>query len=377
MKRLVLVGGGHAHVHVLKVIGDALDSGVSVTLITPVDRPLYSGMLPGYVAGHYGLAECGIDLIALANRTRAIVVRSSASLVNPSMREVICANGEVVPYDVLSLDVGSRAFTGNVQGVAEHAVVVRPIERFVEGWERVLARVRSGGVDSVSVVGGGAAGVELAFAFHYRFNKEVGGDAPHVRILTDARTAMHEHSATVRRRLARLARERNIGIHAGSPVVEVAPEFVRLRDNITFATDATFWVAGAAAHGFIRDSGFHTDASDFLAVDDFMQSLSHPDVFGVGDCATNLENPRPKAGVFAVRAGPALAANLFAVLRGGPLQRHVTPRRFLALISCGNRYAVGAYGALSFEGHWVWRWKDRIDRGFLARYAPEALAGTR
>ena len=374
MKRLVLVGGGHAHVHVLKAIGDALDSGVSVTLVTPVDRPLYSGMLPGYVAGHYGLAECGIDLMALAKRARAMVVRSSASLVNPSMREVICANGEIVPYDVLSLDVGSRTFTGNVKGVAEHAVAMRPLERFVEGWERVLTRVRAGGAGAVTIVGGGAAGIELAFALHYRFQKEIGGVAPHVRVLTDAGTAMPEYPVVVRGRLARLARERNIGIHPGCNVAEVDPEFVRLKDNIAFATDATFWVAGAAAHAFIRDSGFHTDERGFLAVNDFMQSVSHPEVFGVGDCATNLENPRPKAGVFAVRAGPALAANLFAVLRGGPLERHVTPRRFLALISCGNRYAVGSYGPFSFEGHWVWRWKDRIDRRFIARYSPAALA---
>ena len=116
MKRLVLVGGGHAHVHVLKAIGDALDSTVSVTLVTPVERQVYSGMLPGFVAGHYALDECGIDLGALAERARALVVRSSASLVNPAMREVICANGEVVPYDVLSIDVGSRAFTGRVNG---------------------------------------------------------------------------------------------------------------------------------------------------------------------------------------------------------------------------------------------------------------------
>ena len=377
MKRLVLVGGGHAHVHVLKAIGDALDPGVSVTLVTPVDRPLYSGMLPGYVAGHYGLDECGIDLMALAQRARALVVRSSASLVNPSMREVICANGEVVPYDVLTLDVGSRAFTGNVQGVAEHAVAVRPLERFVEGWERVLARVRAGGAGAVSVVGGGAAGIELAFAMDYRFQqgarrRRPARARPHRRGHRDA-----GRTRRVRGRLARLARERNIGIHPGCHVTEVAPEFVRLKDNIEFATDATFWVAGAAAHEFIRDSGFRTDERGFLAVNDFMQSVSHPEVFGAGDCATNLENPRPKAGVFAVRAGPALAANLLAALRGGPLQRHVTPRRFLALISCGNRYAVGTCGPLSFEGDWVWRWKDRIDRRFLARYAPEALAPSR
>lgn len=377
MKRLVLLGGGHAHVHVLKAIGDALDPAVSVTLVTPVDRQVYSGMLPGFVAGHYGLDECGIGLLPLAQRARAMVVRSSASLVNPSMREVICANGEVVPYDVLSIDVGARSHTGSAIGVDRHAVAVRPLERFVDGWERVLAQARRPGMNAVSIVGGGAAGIELAFAMDHRFRMEVGDAAPHVRVLTDARAIVPEYGAAVRGRLLRWAARRNVGTHAGSSVAEVGAGFLCLKDNIEFATDATFWVAGAAAPEFIRDSGFPTDERGFLAVNDFMQAVSHPEVFGAGDCATSVQNPRPKAGVFAVRAGPALAANLFAALHGGPQERHVSSRRFLALISCGGRRAVGAYGSLSFEGGWVWRWKDRIDRQFVAKYSPEALARAR
>lgn len=374
MKRLVLLGAGHAHVHVLKAIGNALDPAVSVTLVTPVDRQVYSGMLPGYVAGHYALADCGIDLAPLARHGRALVVRSAATLINSSMREVICASGEIVPYDVLSVDVGSRAFVGGAQGVAAHAVVVRPLERFVEGWDRVLARAKSGAMNAVSIVGGGAAGIELAFAMQHRFRSELGEGAPHVRVLTDASVFLPEYSAAVRGRLLRQAQRCGIGMHAGSPVAEVGPGFLRLKDNITFASDAAFWVAGAAAPEFLRESGVRTDERGFLAVNDFMQSLSHPEVFGAGDCATNIDNPRAKAGVFAVRAGPALAANLMAALHGGPLARHVTPQRFLALVSCGGRYAVGVYGPLSFEGGWVWRWKDRIDRGFIAKYAPENLA---
>ncbi|HEX4943690.1 MAG TPA: FAD-dependent oxidoreductase [Usitatibacteraceae bacterium] len=374
MKRLVLLGGGHAHVHVLKAIGDALDPAVSVTLVTPVERQVYSGMVPGFVAGHYGLAECGIDLGPLATRARALVVRSSAALVNPAMREVVCANGEIVPYDVLSIDVGSRPFVGGARGVAEHAIAIRPLESFVDGWERVLARARGGGMGSVSVVGGGAAGIELALAMDYRFRKEAGEGAPHVRILTDARMLLPEHTAAVRGRLLRIARSHNVGLHVQSLVAEVGPGFLRLKDNIEFATDATFWVTGATAHEFIRDSGFVTDERGFLGVNEFMQSVSHPEVFGAGDCATDLRNPRAKAGVFAVRAGPALVANLFAALHGGPLERQVPARRFLALISCGGHYAVGVYGGFSFEGGWVWRWKDHIDRRFIARYAPEALA---
>lgn len=377
MKRLVLLGGGHAHVHVLKALGDALDPTVSVTLVSPVDRQVYSGMLPGFVAGRYGLAECGIDLVPLASRARAMLVRSSATLVNPSMREVICANGEVVPYDVLSIDVGSVPLVGDARGVTGHAIAIRPLEGFVRGWERVLDWSRRGGVRSVSVVGGGAAGVELAFAMEQRFRKELADGAPHVRILTDAASIVPEYTVAARGRLLRLAARRGIGVHPNCRVAEVGAGFLRLRESIEFSTDATFWVAGAGAPAFLRESGFRADGRGFLAVNDFMQSLSHPQVFGSGDCATNPGNPRAKAGVFAVRAGPALAANLRAALHGGPLERHVTRRRFLALVSCGADHAVGTYGPLAFEGGWVWRWKDRIDRRFVARYAPAALAPPR
>jgi selenide,water dikinase len=270
--------------------------------------------------------------------------------------------------------VGSRVAGGSTRGVAGHAIAMRPLERFTDGWERVLARVKSGGANAVSVVGGGAAGIEIAFAMDHRFRGELGAGAPHVRVLTDARAILPEHSVAVRGRILRIAHARNIGIHPESPVTEVGPGYLRIKDNIEFATDATFWVAGAAAHPFIRESGFRTDEHGFLAVNDFMQSLSHPEVFAAGDCATSIANPRAKAGVFAVRAGPALAANLSAALHGGPLERQVTSRRFLALISCGGRYAVAAYGPFAFEGRLAWRWKDRIDRRFLAAYAREALA---
>jgi selenide, water dikinase len=372
LKRLVLLGGGHAHVHVLKALGEAHDAGVAVALVTPVARLLYSGMLPGYIAGHYTLDECAIDLAPLASRARAIVFRSAAVQVRTASREVVLANGEVVPYDVLSINVGSQPFVGNVKGVQAHAIGVRPLERFVEGWERVLSLAKTGALSAISVVGGGAAGVELALAMERRFRTDAGTAAPHVRIFTDGPSLLPEHPWFARVRFEWMASKRDIGVHVDSAVAQVGAGFVRLRENLTFATDATFWVAGAAAPAFLRESGFRTDEHGFLAVNDFMQSLSHPEVFGAGDCATNLDNPRRKAGVFAVRAGPALAANLHAALAGLPLARHVTRRNFLALVSCGDRYAAGIYGPFFFEGRWVWRWKDRIDRQFLARYAAQA-----
>jgi selenide,water dikinase len=198
----------------------------------------------------------------------------------------------------------------------------------------------------------------------------MGADAPHVRILTDTPMPLPEFSEAVRARLRRIVRGRDIGSHVSSPVAEVGADFVRLAGGNVFASDATFWSAGAGAHEWIAQSGLEVDRRGFLSVNDCMQSVSHPEVFGAGDCATSVANPRPKAGVFAVRAGPALARNLRAALSGGALEALVTSRRFLVLLATGGRHAIGVWGPMSFAGGWVWHWKDRIDRRFVAKYAP-------
>jgi selenide,water dikinase len=149
---------------------------------------------------------------------------------------------------------------------------------------------------------------------------------------------------------------------------------VRTHNGLEFASDATFWAAGAGAHPWIRDSGLATDERGAMLVNDYLQSVRYREVFGAGDCVTQEGHPHAKAGVFAVRAAPVLAANLRAALAGGPFAPHVTLSRYLALVSAGERRAVGVWNGWSWEGRWAWRWKDRIDRRFVARYAPGARA---
>ena len=367
MKRLVLLGGGHAHIEVLRDFVSRPDDAVSITLVSPFPDLLYTGMLPGCVAGHYTRDEIAIDLVRLAARAHAAFVRSSAVLVNPAMREVICADGTVMAYDVLSFDIGSVP-VGDVPGRAAHTVPIRPLHAALSGVERLFERARRGEIESVSIVGGGAGGVELAFAIDHRFRRDAIDPKPHVRIITDTPRPLPEFPEGARRRLRRLATARGIGSHTGAAVVEVGPRSIRLEGGLEFASDATIWVAGAGAPEIFRDSGIATDARGFLSVNERLQSISHPQIFGAGDCATNEADPRPKAGVFAVRAGPKLAANLRAALAGTPLEPWKTRRRFLVLLSTGDQHAIGSWGPLAWEGDWAWRWKDRIDREFVAKY---------
>lgn len=368
MKRLVLIGGGHAHVEVMRTLALMPEPRWEVTLVTPFPRLTYSGMVPGHFAGHYELDDCTIDLRALCDRARATLLLTTASLVSPGANEVICANATVLPYDVLSINAGSAPNLAGASGVERHAALLRPLERAIKAWNDVLVRASDGRMAAVTVVGGGAAAVELAMAMSYRFRRDLFEVASHVRVLTDAPVLVPAMPAGARSRLEARMRKGGVEWHGDSAVTEVGAGFIRLKSGLEFATDAVFWATGSAAPAWIRQSGFATDDHGYLLTNDLLQSPSHPNVFGAGDCVNELGHALPKAGVFAVRAGPALAANLIAALQGGQLKPHVAKPRYLALIATGEKHAVGTWGSFAWSGGWVWHWKDHIDRGFIARY---------
>jgi selenide,water dikinase len=364
----VLVGGGHAHIEVLRSFALEPAPGVEITLVTPHPRLLYTGMVPGVIAGHYALADAVVDLAALTRAAKATLLLTTASSVRPVEREILCSDAGAVPYDVLSLDVGACPVIGDAKGVDRHAVVMRPLEGLVRGWADVRDGALAGRVKAITIVGAGAAGVELALAMDHGLRREMKAGSPHVRILTESPVALPEFNEGARTMLRRRLAARNIGVHVSSEVAEIGAGYVRLKSSLQFASDANFWATGAGAHEWIRDCGFATDKRGFMLVNDFLQSVTFREVFGAGDCVTQEQHPRARAGVFAVRAAPRLAANLRAALAGAPLERHVTSPRFLALVSAGRKRAVGVWGDLSFEGMLAWRWKDRIDRRFVARY---------
>jgi pyridine nucleotide-disulfide oxidoreductase family protein len=372
VKRLVLLGGGHAHLEVLRDLAVKPAEGFTCTLVTPYPRFIYSGMVPGVVAGHYKLEECAVGLEALAQRARVEFVQLAAIRIDPIAREVICDDVGVIPYDVLSLDVGARPLLGAAVGAREHAVMVRPLEVLLKGWGSVLARARAGAVRSITVVGGGAAGVELALAMDHRLRTELATPAPHVRVITNTPVLLPEFGDGARRRIKRRLARRNIGSHVSSTVAEVGLDHVRLEGGLDFASDATFWAGGAGAHDWIKASGLAVDERGFLLTNDFLQSVTFADVFGAGDCATQEGRRYAKAGVFAVRAAPVLAANLRAAIAGTPLVPFRTDPRYMALISTGSKHAVGVWNGLSWQGRLAWHWKDRIDRGFVAKYSAQA-----
>lgn len=372
MKRVVLVGGGHAHIEVLRDLALNPHPGMQVEVVTPRPTLLYTGMVPGHIAGHYSLPECSIDVAELAKRAKARMHLTTASLVSGDANELVCSDGTVLPYDFLSLDVGSQSLVGSAKGVEKYAISVRPLDRLVEGWNSVHERAALGTLDSITIVGGGAGGIELALAMDHRLRTTLEAPHPKVRVLAGEQGLGVKGGAA--RKVLKHMKRAGVDCHAGSTVTEVGAGFVRLASRLEFVTDAVFWATGAAAHGWIADSGLAVDERGFLLTNSCLQSTSHHNVFGSGDCASIENQHRPKAGVYAVRAAPTLVANLRAAVDGGSLKPYTPQRGFLALVSTGDRNAVGMWKGISWEGRWAWNWKDRIDRRFIDRYRASPIA---
>jgi selenide, water dikinase len=372
-KDLVLVGGGHSHVAVLRRFGMRPLPGLRLTLITRDIHTPYSGMLPGYIAGHYGFDECHIDLGPLARFAGARLYHGEVEGLDPETRVLQVRGRPPVYFDLLSINTGSRPGTVDVPGAAEFALPVKPIDAFLRGWERLIERVTtSSGRFRIAVVGGGAGGVELALATQYRLQKllaERGDDPERLEylLLTQGPEVLPTHSAGVRRRFVRVLGERNVRLLTDHRVTEVREGAVVAEGNAEVAADAVLWVTSASAPTWPAQSGLAVNDSGFIRVDANLQSLSHPGIFAAGDVAA-LPDPRPKSGVFAVRQGPVLTDNLRRAATGRDLRPYRPQRNFLGLISTGDRYAVASRGEWSMEGAWLWRMKDWIDRRFMIRF---------
>ena len=366
-KRLLLIGGGHSHVEVIRRLGLAPAPGVAVTLVSPDRHTAYSGMLPGYIAGHYRFEDCHIDLETLCRG--AGVRRVAGAIIGLDLqRRVACrADGTEFAFDVIAIDSGSTPVIAGIPGAAQHGMPVKPVPAFLDYWTKLRAATRAASADlRIAIVGAGAGGVELALAMHNRIRNDKG--RAQFTIISDGPTLLTTHAAGVQRRFSAVLHERGITLRLNAPVQTATAEGLVLGSGELLHADHVIWVTGAAAPAWPRASGLQTDAAGFIAVNSRLQSLSHDCVFATGDIAAMQSAPRPKSGVYAVRQGPPLAENLRRVLRGEPLLDYHPQRRALALISTGDRYAVASYGPLAFGGTWVWRWKDYIDTAFMQRY---------
>lgn len=363
-RHLVLLGAGYAHVHVLTELAAHPLPGVQVTLIAPHPSQMHSGMVPGFVAGHYAMEDCVIPLEPLVRRAGIRWLQRSARALDANSQTLQLDDGTSLHYDWLSVNTGPaqnrEQMEKDMPGAREHGLFVRPIEVFGALWPRVAAMGAERPL-RIAVIGAGSAGVELALAVRHALPSAaltlLAGNTPPGAAYPQR--VQQRILAALKSRKVTVLQERALGLHA---------DHVQLSCGAGLSCDVALLATGAQAPAWLAHSGLALDAQGFIYVNQFQSSTSHPQVFAAGDVCTRVDRPQARSDEYAVRSGPALARNLAAICRGSALHAHQPPGKTLSLLSLGDRYAVASWGDYSLEGRWVWWIKDWIDRRLITRY---------
>jgi selenide,water dikinase len=371
MKTLVLVGGGHSHAIVLKLWERNPLKNVRLILISDVINTPYSGMLPGYIAGFYSYQETHINLPQLAQFAQADFYLTKAIDLDLENHQVICENGLKITFDVISIDIGSTPKTDFLGEFSSQVIPAKPVPQLLEAWENILNKVQNKPHNSLSltIVGGGAGGVELALNMQAKLLTFLSPQQLTINLIHQDKKLLNHHNFWVSSLLTKVLLHRKINLYLSEKVIKINSENqIICQSGLTLNSHYIFWVTQASPATWIKTSDLTTDQKGFILVKNTLQSLNYPFVFAAGDIATMVNYHRPKAGVFAVRQGKPLFKNLQHYLLGKPLINYYPQPYYLALIGTGDRQAVASWGFLAYQSSLLWQWKDRIDRKFMENF---------
>ncbi len=379
VKRLLLIGGGHSHLTILKRIGMNPVPGLAVTLISRDINTPYSGSLPGYISGAYEHDEIHIDLRPLAQFAGARIIQAEIEGIDLDARKIICDSRPDIEFDMLSLNIGSKPDAAKIPGADLYAVGVKPIGDFLRNWQEIYrSAIDVLGDDpaefSLAIVGGGPASVELAFAAQHRIHEQLGiksyqSSGLKIQIITADDGVLKQHNARVRQYVTEELGGRKIEILSDHKVTEFQANTIICEDRRTITADRIVFATGASIPDWPGEIGLAIGDDGFIEVNSFLQSTSHEFVFAAGDAATIKGELRPKSGVYAVRQGKPLAENLIRFATGKKLKAFKPQQHALALINLGNNTAIASRNKLFFKGRAIWALKNKIDTAFIRKYS--------
>ena len=385
---LVLIGAGHTHLHVVRQWRMQPISGVQLTLISPFSRATYSGMLPGTLAGLYQPSEMEIDLYRFTAGTGIRLIVAPASGLQPASRLITFADRAPLRFDVASVGIGSVPSRGDLWRSLPQVLSIKPMATFLDRLKSVVNPYRNNRrpVRCV-VVGGGAAGTEVAFCLDQWLVRE--GFKHQVTLLDSHPEILSGYVPGLIRQARSLLAARGILVQLGQRVTEItamdepasgpppngdSPEGghsaarLTLADGTRLSADVIIWATSASPPAVLENFQLPKTDGGFLAVRSTLQTTADAPVFAVGDTASFVDQRVPKAGVYAVREGPVLWTNLQNMFAGRPLTPYQPQRGFLSLLSTGDRRALLQYQGWTQYGQWAWWLKDRIDRQFMQLY---------
>ena len=367
--RLLLVGIGHANLQILERMVADPQPDVDLVAVSMSDKHHYSGMVPGYLRGGYREDQIAFDLPNSVAAAGGKLIQSPAVGVDPEAQTVLLQDGTEVGYDLVSFNVGSKAAGQDSPGIGENAIRVKPMSQAVSLKRAIvhLRDTRSQEAQRVAVVGAGAAGFEVACGIAEFL--DVAGRAREVSLVEASDRILTGYTDRFRRKAEKILARKGIQLHLGSRVATVRPDEVELEDGSQIPSHLTVWLTGATADPMFQRTGLDLDERGFLLVDNSLRSVSDSRVFAVGDCATLAKYPdTPKAGVYSVRQGPVLWRSLLAAINGRSAPSYRPQGGFLSILNTCDGRALLWYKGLISHSRWAWWLKDRIDRGFMAKY---------
>lgn len=364
-RHVLLAGGGHAHAVALKLLSEKpAESSLQLTVVSPTTHNMYSGALPGVIAGHWPAEAIGVDLPAVCKAAGATFRRDAVTGLNPERRTATLASGETLSFDLMSLDIGSLIRPLNIPDPDGLITPIRPIDSFLTSWNKALEDISTGKAPpAVMVVGAGLAGIEVCLSIHYRLTEQLP-QPPRV-FLVDAQSeiAATSHPA-LRRKLHRALQRAGVECLTGTRIEASESGTTILNDGRSFDIALAVNCAGSDPHAWIAETGLNT-VNGRIEVDEYLRSTSHPDIWAAGDTSFFRPHPLEPAGVFAVRAGPVIADNIRHFSRGEPLSAFHPQSDYLKLVSLGRRNAIAEKFGFTLEGGWIWNLKKSIDFSFL------------
>ncbi len=359
---IVLLGAGHAHVEVLRRFAMRPEPGVRLTLIGREPETPYTGMLPGLIRSEYTHQEAHIDLAPLAVMANARLILAEASAIDPDARTIAVPGRPDIVFDLLSVDVG-----GVPAMPPDAGIPVKPIGGFLDRLHRMEAELPAGA--RIAIVGAGPGGVELTLALAVRFAEQLR------LVLVSATPEPLATAPAVARRAVRQALvNAKVELVCGVTATALRDGRLSLSDGSFLEVATALWTTGIEGPGLLAASGIACDRTGCIRVTHDLRSISHGHVFAAGDCAAVDGEPRPKAGVWAVRAGAPLADNLRRAATGRPLRPWRPQRDALVILGLGHGRAVAWRNGVVLQGRKVWWLKDRIDRRWMRMYTEMQMA---
>ena len=360
--RVVLVGGGHSHCIFLKRWAMRREKPPSeIILINPEAFTPYTGMLPGLISGYYKKEDVYIDLGKLCNSSGARFLRGQVESINLVKKTLTIQGRPELFFDLISIDVGITSKPSDFFTTSKSVVSAKPLDQLYSSWNNFILKSTQLKKRKINIIGGGLGGVELAFSAYERLEKE---KIPYDITILDRGPILKNESRGLKSRLKKLMQKNSFKIIESTNIVGIEDAGIEISDGSLIESDFTILASGAYPYPWIKQSGIPC-INGFIIVDKFLRSPKFPFLYAAGDCAHLQETPRPKAGVFAVRAGPYLFHNILATIEKKVLKKFNPQRNHLKLISIGRRRAISAGRGFHLSGSLIWKWKDLIDRNFM------------